>query len=134
MSKENEKTITKEMLSEYYRLHLSKKEIEAQMNTLKKLFHEYFDEKIGVNEKGEITILGYKLQRQIRSVEQFDETTTVERLEKLNMEDLIQTVKRPDEEKIYSAISLGFLKREDLEDCILSKHSGAISVKAVGGK
>ncbi|WP_243300384.1 hypothetical protein [Bacillus litorisediminis] len=126
--------ITKEMLIEYERLNQSKKEIEAQMNHLKKYFHAYFDETVGENEKGELVLEGYKLQRLIRSVEQFDEEKTVERLEELNMKDLIQIVKRPDEEKIHAAINLGFLKKEDIEECILSKKTGAISVKALAEK
>lgn len=119
------------MLIEYERLNQSKKEIEAQMNKLKKHFHAYFDETVGENEKGELVLEGYKLQRLIRSVEQFDEEKTVEKLEELNMKDLIQIVKRPDEEKIHAALNLGFLKREDIEQCILNKKTGAISVKAM---
>ena len=124
-------TVTKEMLLEYERLNQSKKQIEAQMNQLKKQFHAYFDATVGENVKGELVVDGYKLQRLIRSVEQFDEEKTVERLEELNMKDLIRIVKRPDEEKIYAAMNLGFLKREDIEGCIFSKKTGAISVKAL---
>lgn len=126
--------ITKEMLIEYDRLNQSKKEIEAQMNKLKKYFHAYFDETIGVNEKGELVFDEYKLQRNIRSTTQFDEPKTIERLEELNMKDLIQVVKRPDEEKISAAINLGFINRDDLVECILEKHVPAISVKKVNEK
>lgn len=121
--------ITKEMLSEYEDLSELKKDVEKKLDSLKKKFHLYFDENVGVNEKGELTIEGYKLQRSIRKVERFDDAKTVDRLESLNMVDLIQVIKKPDEEKVKAAINLGFLKEEDLEGCISVHASGAIYVK-----
>jgi hypothetical protein len=121
--------ITKEMLSEYEDLSELKKDVEKKLDSLKKRFHLYFDENVGVNEKGELTIDGYKLQRSIRKVEKFDDAKTVDRLESLNMVDLIQVIKKPDEEKVKAAINLGFLKEEDLEGCISVHASGAIYVK-----
>jgi hypothetical protein len=121
--------ITKEMLSEYEDLNELKKDVEKKLDSLKKRFHLYFDENVGVNEKGELTIDGYKLQRSIRKVEKFDDAKTVDRLESLNMVDLIQVIKKPDEEKVKAAINLGFLKEEDLEGCISVHASGAIYVK-----
>jgi hypothetical protein len=121
--------ITREMLCEYEDLLELKKDIEKKLDTLKKTFHLFFDEQVGVNEKGEVTIEGYKLQRQIRKVEKFNEAKTVDRLESLNMVDLIQIIKRPDEEKVKAAINLGFLKDEDLEGCVTVHASGAIFVR-----
>jgi hypothetical protein len=121
--------ITKEMLCEFEDLNELKKDVEKRLDALKKTFHLYFDENVGVNEKGELTIDGYKLQRAIRKVEKFDIDKTVDRLESLNMVDLIQVIKKPDEEKVKAAINLGFLKDEDLEGCIAVQSSGAIYVK-----
>jgi hypothetical protein len=121
--------ITREMLCEYEDLLELKKEIEKKLDILKKSFHLFFDEQVGVNEKGEVSIEGYKLQRQIRKVERFDDAKTVDRLENLNMVDLIQVIKKPDEEKVKAAINLGFLKDEDLEGCVSVHASGAIFVR-----
>jgi alanyl-tRNA synthetase len=123
------KEITKEMLCEFEDLNELKKDVEKRLDALKKTFHLYFDENVGVNEKGELTIDGYKLQRAIRKVEKFDIDKTVDRLESLNMVDLIQVIKKPDEEKVKAALNLGFLKNEDLEGCIAVHSSGAIYVK-----
>ncbi|PLR86443.1 hypothetical protein [Bacillus sp. V33-4] len=123
--------ITGEMLVKYYELNKKKKEIELEMNQLKDTFHHYFDDQVGSNDKGEITIDGYKLQRQIRKTEKFNEEETVKRLEELQMTDLIKVVKKPDDIKIKSAINLGLIKTEDLEGCILSTTSPAITVKPV---
>lgn len=123
------KEITKTMLWEYNQLNEQKKDIEIKLEELKKIFHHYFDESVGANEKGELIIEGYKLQRQIRKVEKFDNAKTVDRLESLNMLDLVQIIKKPDEEKVKAAINLGFLTEDDLEGCISVQSSGAIYVK-----
>jgi hypothetical protein len=125
----NNEMITKEMLCEYADLLELKKDIEKKLELLKKSFHLYFDECVGVNEKGELSIDGYKLQRQIRKVERFDDIKTVDLLESLNMTDLIKVIKKPDEEKVRAAINLGFLKEEDLNDCLSIHSSGAIVVR-----
>ncbi|MCR2823505.1 hypothetical protein [Lederbergia panacisoli] len=130
MLKNNQDTlITGEMLINYYELNKKKKEIEAEMNQLKKVFHDYFDHHIGSLDKGEITLSGYKLQRQIRKTEKFNDEETIKRLEQLKMNDLIQIVKKPDTIKIKSAINLGFLQEKDLEGCIVTTTAPAISVK-----
>ncbi|MDQ0343195.1 hypothetical protein J2S14_002009 [Lederbergia wuyishanensis] len=129
MKKNQDTLITGEMLINYYELNKKKKEIEAEMNHLKNIFHDYFDRQIGSHDKGEITLNGYKLQRQIRKTEKFNEDETVKRLEDLKMNDLIQIVKKPDALKIKSAINLGFLQEKDLEGCIVTTTSPAISVK-----
>jgi hypothetical protein len=124
--------ITKEMLAQYIELNRKKKEIEGQLDELKKVFNNYFDISVGQNVKGDVMIHDYKLQRQIRNSEKFDQDTTVKRLEALNMMDLIQ--KRPDEVKIKSALNLGLLKDQDLEGCIIKTSSQAIYVKQVQSK
>ncbi|PLR77506.1 hypothetical protein CU633_10235 [Bacillus sp. V3-13] len=123
--------ITGEMLVKYYELNKKKKEIELEMNQLKDIFHHYFDDQVGTDDKGEITISGYKLQRQIRKTEKFHDEETIKRLEELQMNDLIKIVKKPDDVKIKSAINLGLLHAEDLEGCIITTTSPAISVKPV---
>lgn len=119
--------ITRDMLVHYQELNLKKKEIEAQLDELKKAFNQYFDISVGQNVKGEIIINDYKLQRQIRMTEKYKQEETVKKLEELNLEDLIQ--KKPDEEKIKSALTLGLLNEKDLENCKTINASRAIYVK-----
>ncbi|KKE80225.1 hypothetical protein NSA56_00545 [Oceanobacillus caeni] len=126
-----EELITKEMVERYYELNLVKKKIEAEINQLKKIFHTYFDNEYGENEKGELIKEQYKLQRQVRKTEKWAEKDTVEKLEELNMNDLIQIVKTPDSEKIHAAIELGLLKKSDIEGCLTNNYTKAITVKAV---
>ncbi|MEW9676720.1 hypothetical protein ABRT01_11115 [Lentibacillus sp. L22] len=123
--------ITQETLGKYYKLNRKKKEIEKEMNQLKNLFNTYFDQQVGANTKGEITDGGYKLQRQIRTTEKFNEQMTVDRLEDLKLNDLIKVVKKPDKEKINSAISLGLLDEKDLDDCRDTTYTAAITVREV---
>lgn len=129
MLKNNESFITGEMLNKYYELNKKKKEIEMEMNTLKEAFQTYFNNLVGSNHKGEITISGFKLQRQIRKTEKYNEVATVKRLEELQMNDLIQVVKKPDDNKIKSALNLGLLSPDQLDGCIVTTFSPAISVK-----
>ncbi|MBM7619082.1 hypothetical protein JOC95_000931 [Bacillus tianshenii] len=131
MSKRTEQQLTADMLEKYYEYNKKKKEIEAEMNHLKEVFHQYFDHQLGSDDKGEVLLGGFKLQRQVRKTEKYREDTTIKRLEELKMEDLIQVVKKPDEAKIKSAIQLGLLKEEDLEGCLTTSTSLAISVKPV---
>ncbi|WP_090635413.1 hypothetical protein [Neobacillus massiliamazoniensis] len=123
--------ITGDMLVQYYELNKQKKEIELEMDTLKDAFHQYFNQLIGPNDKGEITISGYKLQRQIRKTEKYNDEETIKRLEELQLNDLIQVVKKPDDVKIKSALHLGLLKEEQLDGCIITTYSPAISVKTL---
>jgi len=127
----NNTLITGDMIIKYNELSAQKKKIESEMNQLKELFNTYFDQQVGVNIKGEIIDNGLKLQRQIRKSERFNEPQTVQRLEELNMHDLIETVKRPDEKKIEAAINLGFLNEEELANCRIITYSKAISVKEI---
>ncbi|MDQ0200142.1 hypothetical protein J2S10_003325 [Neobacillus ginsengisoli] len=129
--KNNDSLITGEMLRRYYELNKKKKEIEVEMNELKDVFHQYFDKLIGSNDKGEMTINGYKLQRQMRKTEKYNEEVTIKRLEELQMNDLIQVVKKPDDRKIKSALNLGLLNEKHLEGCLITTYSPAISVKTL---
>lgn len=123
--------ITREMLANYDELNRRKKEIEIQLDELKKAFNQYFDMAFGKNVKGELVIDDFKLQRQIRITEKYEQEATVHRLEELNLMDLIQ--KKPDESKIKSAINLGLLKDEDLAGCKIINTSQAIYVKNADG-
>ena len=127
----NNTLITGDMIIKYNDLSAQKKKIESEMTHLKELFNTYFDQQVGVNTKGELIDNGLKLQRQIRKTEKFNEPQAVQKLEELNMHDLIKNVKRPDEKKIEAAISLGFLNEEALEDCKIITYSKAISVKEI---
>ncbi|MED3561886.1 hypothetical protein [Bacillus xiapuensis] len=129
MKNKNETLVTGEMLIKYYELNKQKKEIELEMNQLKESFQQYFDSFVGENVKGEITIAGYKLQRQIRNTEKYNEDVIIKRLEDLQMNDLIQIVKKPDDVKIKAALQLGLLNQEHLDGCIMKTSSPAISVK-----
>ncbi|WHY89305.1 hypothetical protein QNK12_16480 [Neobacillus cucumis] len=129
MKNKNETSVTGEMLVKYYELNKQKKEIELEMNQLKDSFQYYFDQYIGENVKGEITISGYKLQRQIRNTEKYNDELTIKRLEELQMNDLIQIVKKPDDGKIKAALQLGLINQEHLDGCIIKTSSPAITVK-----
>ncbi len=123
----NENPVTREKLAHYADLIVRKKEIEAELDELKKEFNDYFDSSVGKQGKGEIIIGDYKLQRQIRKTEKYAQEATVTRLEELNLHELIQ--KKPDEGKIKSALNLGLLKKQDLDGCVSTIYSQAISVK-----
>ncbi|MCM3691330.1 hypothetical protein [Neobacillus niacini] len=131
MVKQNDSFITDAMLVKYYELSKKKKEIELEMNDLKDTFHDYFNKLVGPNNKAEVTINGYKLQRQMRKIEKYNEEVTVKRLEELQMTDLVQVVKKPDDAKIKSALQLGLLDEKNLEGCIVTSYSPAISVKTL---
>lgn len=120
-------TISKQMLAQYLYLHEQKKEIEKQLDVLKKAFNQYFDEQIGKDENGELTIDEYKIQRQIRKVEKYLDEETVEKLDKLQLQDLI--VRKPDVKKIKSALQLGLLAEKDIQDCRIWTTTKAIIVK-----
>jgi hypothetical protein len=131
LGKQNDSFITDEMLVKYYELSKKKKEIELEMNELKDTFHDYFNKLVGPNNKAEVTINGYKLQRQMRKIEKYNEEVMVKRLEELQMTDLVQVVKKPDDAKIKSALQLGLLDEKNLEGCIVTSYSPAISVKTL---
>ena len=124
--------ITREMLVHYQELNDKKKEIENQLDEMKKIFNHFFDLSFGENNKGEITVKDYKLQRQIRMTEKFRQEETVKKLEELNLLDLIQ--QKPDEGKIKSALNLGLLNDDDLAGCKIISSSQAIYVKQLASK
>lgn len=128
----NETIITREMLAHFVELQHKKKEVETEIDELKKAFNEYFDLSVGDNAKGEMVLRDYKLQRQIRNTVKYKQQQTVKRLEELNLLDLIE--KKPDEGKIKSAIQLGLLQEEDLEGCKTVNTSQAIYVKSLSSK
>ena len=130
----NDSFITDEMLVKYYELNKKKKEIELEMNELKDTFHDYFNKLVGPNNKAEITINGYKLQRQMRKFEKYNEEVTVKRLEELQLSELVQIVKKPDDVKIKSALQLGLLSEQQLEGCVNTSYSPAISIKTLTPK
>jgi hypothetical protein len=121
--------VTEEMLEKFYRLNQKKKETESALDELKKQFHRYFDKTVGENVKGQVTVGEYKLQRQVRTIEKFNEEKTVEKLEALQFEDLM--VKKPDIDKIKAAINLGILNENELDGCRVINITPAISVKPI---
>lgn len=129
MSKSGEEQITAEMLQKYYECNKQKKEIELEMKELKEKFHQYFNKQVGLDKKGELTINGFKLQRQVKKSEKYITDETVKRLEELQMNDLIETLKKPDEVKIEAAFKLNLLKESDLLGCKTTSYTPAISVK-----
>ncbi|MBM7691180.1 hypothetical protein JOC77_000585 [Peribacillus deserti] len=129
MTGTNNSKVTEDMVSRYHELYKKSKRIEKEMSDLKKQFHDFFDENVGPETKGELEFDGYKLQRQIRKSESFISDATIDKLESLNLADCIQVIRKPHEEKIKSALTLGFITPSDLEDCIYRKISSAIVVK-----
>jgi hypothetical protein len=123
--------VTAEMVEKYYELNKKKKEIELEMTELKEVFNDYFNNLVGPIDKGEITVNGYKLQRLVRKTERFNEEVTVKKLEELQMNDLIQVVRKPDDAKIKAALNLGLLNEKQLAGCISTAYSPAISVKTL---
>ena len=129
--KNNVPLITGDMLVKYYELDKKKKEIELELKELKDVFHAYFNEMAGPQDKGELTMDGYKLQRQIRKIEKYNDDVTVQRLEELQMTDLIQVLKKPDDVKIKSALNLGLLHEDQLKGCVVTTYSPAITIKTL---
>ncbi|KPB03753.1 hypothetical protein [Bacillus sp. CHD6a] len=128
MAKVNHPTVTAEMIEKYYECNKQRKELEKQMEELKERFHLYFDKSFGEDEKAEVVMGGYKLQRQVRKSEKYTDET-VQKLEALSMNELIKTIKKPDDAKIKAAIQLNLLKEEELKDFLVTNSSLAITVK-----
>lgn len=120
-------TITENELKRYFDLNKQKKEIEQEMNHLKKLFHQFLDHSFGKEQKGEILRGNYKAQRQIRSSVNYHDEETVQKLEELNLKEFI--LKRPDIEKIEAAVKVGLVDEKSFEDCKDTKFTQAIVVK-----
>ncbi|MFS0673408.1 hypothetical protein [Ornithinibacillus sp. 179-J 7C1 HS] len=122
-------TVTEEELKQYFELNKQKKEIEDEMNRLKKKFHEVFDTSFGKQAKGELQQGNYKLQRQIRTSTSYDDMGTVTKLEELNLKEFIIETKIPDTEKLESAIKLGLVEEEDFKDIKKTRVTQTIVVK-----
>mgnify|MGYP001202526379 CR=1 FL=1 len=123
--------ITEQDVDMYYRLNEMKKEIEKKMKAYNQRFQHYFDRTMGANQKGEVIIGKFKLQRQIRKSISYDNEKTVQRLEELNLHDCIQVVKKPDQKKIESAIELGIIDGGQINDCRVLKNTKAILVRKI---
>lgn len=121
--------LSEESIERYCRLTEEAKRIEKELKEIKHLINLYFDESVGENQKGEITLGDYKITRQIRNSEIYDDVKTVEKLESLNLNDCIEYVKKPDQKKIEAVITLGLLDSSVLEDCINHKVTQAIVVR-----
>ncbi|THE13651.1 hypothetical protein E1I69_06985 [Bacillus timonensis] len=121
--------IPEELITRYFTLSEKAKEIEKELKEMKKVLNVYFDETVGKHEKGESVVGDYKIQRQIRLSDSYHDEKMVKRLEELNLNDCIQVIKQPDQQKIEAAITLGLLGQADIDDCILKKTTNAITVR-----
>ncbi len=121
--------ITEEMVARFFQLVKNEKEIEKELNQLKRQFNDYFDAKVGNSEKGEKEIGHYRLQRQIRVRESYKEEEVVRKLEELNLRDCIQYIKKPDYRKLEAAIALGLLSEGELDEYKERKFTPVITVK-----
>jgi hypothetical protein len=119
--------VTEEELRKFYELNKQKKEIETELNQLKKQVHQFLDHSFGKEQKGEVQRGNYKAQRQIRSSTNYHDEHTVQKLEELNLGDFI--LKRPDIEKIEAAIKIGLVEEKAFEECRETKLTQAIVVK-----
>jgi hypothetical protein len=122
-------TITEEELKRYVELNQRKKEIEQEMNELKKRFHDALDSSYGKQGKGELQQGNYKLQRQIRSTVSYDNEGTVQKLEELNLKEFIMEIKTADTEKLESAINLGLVEEADFKEYKKTRVTQSIVVK-----
>lgn len=123
--------LPEELITRFFTLSEKAKEIEKELKEMKKVLNGYFDETVGKQEKGESVVGDYKIQRQIRWSESYHDEEMVNRLEELNLEDCIQIIKQPDQQKIEAAITLGLLGQADIEDCIVKKTTNAITVRKI---
>ncbi|MCH1626321.1 hypothetical protein [Fredinandcohnia quinoae] len=123
--------IPEELVSKYVLLNEKAKEIEKELKEMKKVINVYFDAAVGKNEKAESIIGSYKIQRQVRSTENYEDEKMVKRLEDLQLNDCVQMVKMPDQQKIEAAITLGLLGQNDIEDCIIKKMTPVIVVRKI---
>ncbi|WP_010281516.1 hypothetical protein [Bacillus timonensis] len=123
--------LPEELISTYFTLSEQAKEIEKELKEMKKVLNVYFDETVGKHEKGESIVGNYKIQRQIRSSESYHDEKMVKRLEELNLVDCIQITKKPNQEKVEAAVTLGLIGQADIEDCIVKKTTNAITVRKI---
>lgn len=116
-------------IARYHQVNKLVKDLENELNELKNSIHAHFDSVCGKNEKGELLLGEFKVQRQIRRSELYQDEKMVHKLEELNLTDCIELAKKPDKQKIEAAITLGLIKTEDIEECIVKRISQAIVVK-----
>ncbi|MBB6452595.1 uncharacterized membrane protein YgaE (UPF0421/DUF939 family) [Salirhabdus euzebyi] len=121
--------LSEETLKKFYDLNMQKKEIEKEMNQIKKEIHHYLDKTVGKEQKGEVKRGKYKAQRVIKSSTNYDEEKTVRKLENLKLTDFIMEVRLPDTEKLEAAMKIDLVKEEDFLDCKTNKLMQAITVK-----
>lgn len=125
----NQSTISEADMKRFFELTQQKKEIERELNILKKQFHDVLDSSFGKQQKGEIQNGLYKVQRQIRQSISYHPEKTLQKLEALNLGDFIEVVKRPNTDKLEAAIRLGLVEGEEFEDCTKTRMTQAIAVK-----
>lgn len=124
--------ITEEALDHFYHLHAQKKEMERELNTMRKSFHLLFDQHVGKNQKGELQRGRYKIQRSIRKATSYDPEPTVKRLEELQLEDLVILEKRPDTDKLAAAFEIGLVDQKEFADCKSERQTQSIVVRLIG--
>lgn len=127
----NQSTITEANLKRFYELTKQKKEIEKEIDHLKKHFHHVFDQSVGEKEKAHMTCGLYQIQRHIRQSIRYHPDKTVQKLEDLQLSDFIDIIKQPNTDKLKAAIRLGLVDEHVFADCIDKKITQAISVKLV---
>ncbi|WP_042221164.1 hypothetical protein [Oceanobacillus manasiensis] len=128
---EKAQIITEEDIKRYDILNKQKKELEQEMNRLKKKFHTYLDEELGEDKAGDVTRGHFNLKRQIRSSTAYDPELTIKMLEDASLQDFVLIEKKPDTEKLEAAIKLGLVEKEPFEKCKKVKSTQAIVVKEV---
>ncbi|WP_078546458.1 hypothetical protein [Litchfieldia alkalitelluris] len=121
--------ISEKQLERFFYLSELEKQIDKEMKDLKKIFHQHFDQMVGNDQKSELIIGEYKIQRHIRVSEGYDNEKAVNRLEEKNLLDCIQVTRKPDVDKIEAAITLGLLDISEIEDCKQRKLAKAITVR-----
>ncbi|WP_018932967.1 hypothetical protein [Gracilibacillus lacisalsi] len=126
---EESSKLSEEMLKKYFDLNLQKKELEKEMNQIKKQIHHCLDEQFGKQQKAEVQLGKYKAQRIIRTSVHYNQEKTVQKLEELKLEDFILQVKQPDTEKLEAAMKIDLVNEEEFQDCKMNKLSQAITVK-----
>lgn len=131
MMMNNTEIVSEEDVKRYDILNKQKKELEQEMNRLKKKFHTYLDEELGKDKAGEISRGHYELKRQIRSSIAYETDLTIKKLEEANLQDFVLIEKKPDTEKLEAAIKLGLVEKEIFEECKKIKSTQAIVVKEV---
>ncbi|GAA0363063.1 host-nuclease inhibitor Gam family protein [Bacillus horti] len=125
--------LSEETVQRFYELTQQAKGIDYELAELKKEIHSSLDQLVGENEKSSLLFGDIQLQRQIRTSMTYDQEKTVSRLEELQLHDCIETIRRPNADRINAAVTLGLLAEEELEGCQLRKDTPALTVRKVNG-